>query len=140
MRSIPPTHNHTHFINMVFTLHAFYFLLLLFRGSYEEYFRYYCLIMDSIFKRARGKCDTILMIFDVGKTIQKNLDLSVTKNQISLVLNMFPERIYRLYIVNVDFFIRTVWAIVKSLMEKRTIEKVPFRMMGREGRADRNGI
>lgn len=74
--------------------------------------------------RGKGKCDTFSFIFDTGDVSWKNTDLSITKNQMLINLDYFPEKIYRLYIVNTGFFQRTIWTILTPILEQKTIDKV----------------
>lgn len=64
------------------------------------------------------------MINDVGGLTNSNFDLSLTKKQLELVLDIFPEGVYRLLVVNADFFTKILAKVVLPFLEKRTKEKV----------------
>jgi len=64
------------------------------------------------------------MINDIGGLSNSNFDLSLTRKQLGLVMDNFPEGVYKLICVNSDFFTRVLGGVLKPFLEKRTQEKV----------------
>lgn len=54
----------------------------------------------------------------------KHLDLGLTRLQIKIVLDNYPEWIHKLYVVGCDWFANGVWISIKPFLEKRTTDKV----------------
>lgn len=98
------------------------------KNNVDEYLRFFSKFLENMSLKGKGKCDTFSFIFDTGDVSWKNTDLSITKNQMLINLDYFPEKIYRLYIVNTGFFQRTIWTILTPILEQKTIDK--FRLAG----------
>lgn len=80
----------------------------------------------TLCKKGEGYCDTFVLILDVKDNSSKNVDLGVTKENILSLLNYFPETLHKLYVINSDLFSRTIWNTVKFLLDKKTVDKVPY--------------
>lgn len=82
---------------------------------------------DSVYVcvcRAVGYVDQVIMIFDVGGGSTRHVDLSLTRKQLKLVMDYFPEGIFKLVAINVDFFSRLLYKAIKPFVESNTLEKV----------------
>ncbi|KAL4486361.1 hypothetical protein ABPG72_007147 [Tetrahymena utriculariae] len=92
--------------------------------DYDEYCLYYMVYLKHMRKLATGHVDQIVMINDVGGLISSNVDLSLTRRQLKLVLDFFPEGVYKLIAVNVDLYCRILWKAIKPFLEKSTQDKI----------------
>lgn len=61
---------------------------------------------------------------DVGGLNNSNVDLSLTRLQLKLVLDNFPEGIFKLIVIKTDFFTRILGKAIRPFLEKNTAEKV----------------
>lgn len=75
-------------------------------------------------RKGEGKCDTFFVIMDVGKISNKNVDLSITKEQVFYIQKYFPETLHKIYLIHADFFTRMLWNTVKIFIDQKTRDKV----------------
>ena len=59
-----------------------------------------------------------------GFSFWSNFSIGIFKTQMPVVNNCYPERLYRIYIINAEFMLRVMWNIAVKFIDKRTIEKV----------------
>lgn len=74
--------------------------------------------------KMKGNVDRIMVIADVENLGTKNLKLSLTKKNVESLLKYCPERQSRLIGINANWFAATIWAMVKPMIPKKTLEKI----------------
>ncbi|KRW99269.1 CRAL-TRIO domain [Pseudocohnilembus persalinus] len=90
----------------------------------DQYIQRYGVYLYNLMRKGEGKCDTFFVIMDVGKISNKNVDLSITKEQVFYIQKYFPETLHKIYLIHADFFTRMLWSTVKIFIDQKTRDKV----------------
>jgi len=56
--------------------------------------------------------DKLTYIIDMEGTSNKNLHIGFLKGLLSMLSDMYPERVFRFYTIRINWFLKVVWAIV----------------------------
>lgn len=63
---------------------------------------------------------------DVKNLKWENVSINLSKKLFSILENNYPERIYRLYVLNNNFFTLFIWKLIKPFVPTGTVKKVYF--------------
>jgi len=66
-------------------------------------------------------------ILDAGKVSTANINIKFLIDVVHILQANFPERLYKVFIANTNWFIKTVWQSVRPFLKEITRKKVFFR-------------
>ena len=79
---------------------------------------------DCVKNKMTYNCEKYIIIEDSKDVAWENISIAMVKNIISFLEKNYPERIFRLYIVNNGPLSLFIWNIVKPFIPKGTVDKV----------------
>ena len=68
--------------------------------------------------------DQFIAILDANNISNENSSIGVLKFQIDILQNHFPERLYKLFVVNMSWLPKTIWYAVKPFIKESTKNKI----------------
>ncbi|CAK90649.1 unnamed protein product (macronuclear) [Paramecium tetraurelia] len=94
--------------------------------SEQGYLQYHQSLMEEGIRSMRGYVDQFIVIIDCYKLAPANFSFSVLKNAFIEIFNYYPERQFRIYVINTNFLTRSFYAMLKPFLPSRTVEKINF--------------
>ncbi|CAK55733.1 unnamed protein product (macronuclear) [Paramecium tetraurelia] len=94
--------------------------------SEQGYLEYHQSLMEEGIRSMRGYVDQFIVIIDCYKLTPANFSFSVLKNAFIEIFNYYPERQFRIYVLNTNFLTRSFYAMLKPFLPSRTVEKINF--------------
>ncbi|CAD8048760.1 unnamed protein product [Paramecium sonneborni] len=94
--------------------------------SEQGYLQYHQSLMEEGIRSMRGYVDQFIVIIDCYKLKPANFSFSVLKNAFIEIFNYYPERQFRIYVLNTNFLTRSFYAMLKPFLPSRTVEKINF--------------
>ena len=95
------------------------------KNSTQERMRNYGLYsVETAISRMNPGIYQFIFILDFEDTGLANVDLKLFKDMAPIVQCCYPERIYKVYVVNINWLMNMVWKIMKAFMEESTVRKV----------------
>ena len=64
------------------------------------------------------------MIIDLDGASKSNINMDYMKSLIPVLGNYFPDVLYKMYIINAGFLLKTIFKAASSLIHPRTREKI----------------
>ncbi|GJQ93215.1 sec14 cytosolic factor-like protein [Tanacetum coccineum] len=80
-------------------------------------------IASGIKGKETGK-EKVVIIVDMQKLAYKNVDANGFIAAFKILQNYYPERLAKLYMLNMPWFFRSVWKMIALALEKETLDKV----------------
>ncbi|CAN1138324.1 SEC14 cytosolic factor [Linum perenne] len=74
-------------------------------------------------RRERGN-EKLVAVLDLHQLAYKNVDIRGLITGFQFLQAYYPERLHKLYILNMPRFFVSVWRIVSRFLEKATLEKI----------------
>jgi hypothetical protein len=71
-------------------------------------------------KRMDYNVETYIAIIDARNLKWKNYHYKLSKDIIETLANYFPERSYKIYIINTNSLLKIFWSILRSFVPRRT--------------------
>ena len=80
--------------------------------------------MEEFARRIPKHIDQYLIIIDAKNVTSENADLKFLQFEIEILQNHYPERLHKLFAVNMDWFTRAIWHTVKHFLRESTRNKI----------------
>jgi hypothetical protein len=80
-----------------------------------------CKIADAI-----GRDRKCVLVLDRAKTKKKNYSIKLIKIFIRIASSYYFERLQKAYVFPKSFIMKVLWAVVKVMIDKRSLKKVTF--------------
>lgn len=61
---------------------------------------------------------------DANNLTNENSSIGLLKFQIEVLQSHLPERLHKVYVVNMSWFVQTIWYIVKPMVKDSTKRKI----------------
>lgn len=90
----------------------------------EIYKSYFLSIMEEFARKIPKHTDQYLIILDAKNVTSENADLKFLQFEIDILQNHYPERLYKLFAVNMDWFTRAIWHTIKHFLRESTRAKI----------------
>ncbi|CAD8142156.1 unnamed protein product [Paramecium octaurelia] len=94
--------------------------------SEQGYLQFHQSLMEEGIRSMRGYVDQFIVIIDCYKLSPANFSFSVLKNAFIEIFNYYPERQFRIYVINTNFLTRSFYTMLKPFLPSRTVEKINF--------------
>ncbi|CAD8144331.1 unnamed protein product [Paramecium octaurelia] len=92
----------------------------------ERYKWYFIGFLEDVCRSCKGFVDSYITILDVDGFGFSNFDLQMTKSLLNMVLQFFPERQNKVFIINMSGFVMGFYKMLKPFLPTRTSDKLIF--------------
>ncbi|CAK58585.1 unnamed protein product (macronuclear) [Paramecium tetraurelia] len=92
----------------------------------ERYKWYFIGFLEDVCRSCKGFVDSYITILDVDGFGFSNFDLQMTKSLLNMVLQFFPERQNKVFIINMSGFVMGFYKMLKPFLPTRTNDKLIF--------------
>ena len=82
-----------------------------------------CFLRDNI-NKTRPTVDKYVMIIDIKNKEEGDVSINLMKQLNPILSNYFPDVLFRMYIINVGFFIKSVVKMAMSFLHPVTKKKI----------------
>jgi hypothetical protein len=101
--------------------------------DYDKYTRFVVYIMESALRSMDGDADQWVWIVDLKSYTRKNSpSRAVVKEALGIFYTHYPERLYKLFIVDAPRVFSIFWTMVSAFLEPETKQKIVF-LQGNSG-------
>jgi CRAL/TRIO domain len=95
-------------------------------STIENYLKFNQAFIEEALNMMQGNVDSYLVIIDCHNATRKNIPPSVIKESFKQFFQYYAARPYRTMIVNANFLVSSIFALIKPLLPKRTLERLRF--------------
>ncbi|KAM3133984.1 hypothetical protein pb186bvf_013950 [Paramecium bursaria] len=92
----------------------------------DRYSQFFIAFLEDVCRSCKGRVDSYMTIVDVDGFGYSNFDLQMTKKLLNLVLQYYPERQNRVFIINTSFVVMGFYKMLKPFLPTRTNDKLMF--------------
>lgn len=93
-------------------------------SDHNRYESYFIGFLEDVCRACKGYVDSYITIVDVEGFGYSNFDLTLTKSLLQKVLQYYPERQNKVFIINMSAFVMGFYKLLKPFLPTRTNEKV----------------
>jgi serine kinase of HPr protein (carbohydrate metabolism regulator) len=90
----------------------------------EKYKNYFLSIMEAFARKIPRHVDQYLIILNAKNVTTEHADLGFLQFEIDILQNHYPERLHKLFAINMDWFSRAIWHTVKHFIRETTRKKI----------------